>query len=168
VLGWLAIDCGSTARVGILATISRQFPVWSVGPCLNNRPADEDLPGRNMEDDDSRRRMQMVLSRYLFYFSGENSDSPGYTTEKLWMALSRGSIPVYFGDDDVHRHLPCRECVLDVKKFASVEALVARMHEIASSETEYTRITAWRLADPNTWPMAFRRGIAIASADITR
>jgi len=39
--------------------------------------------------------------------------------------VSRGSIPVYFGDDDVHQHLPCSECVLDVKQFKSVEALAA-------------------------------------------
>ena len=48
------------------------------------------------------------ISRYLFYFSAENSVCPGYTTEKLWLALSRGSIPVYFGDDDVHKAGRCR------------------------------------------------------------
>lgn len=168
VLGWLAIDCGASARVGILADISRHFPVWSLGTCHQNRKPDPDLPGRNMEHDDQRRRMQVILSRYLFYFSAENSDCPGYTTEKLWMALSRGSIPVYFGDEDVHQYLPCQDCVLDVKKFPSVEALVARMREIASSEAEYKRVTAWRFADPKTWPEKFRRGIAIASADVNR
>ena len=168
VLGWLAIDCGASTRVSILGDISRHFPVWSIGTCRNNRTPDPDLPGRNMEHDDQRRRMQMILSRYLFYFSAENSDCPGYTTEKLWMALSRGSIPVYFGDEDIHRYLPCEECVLDVKKFDSVEALVKRMRQIASDEAEYNRITAWRFADPKTWPEKFRRGIAVASADVNR
>lgn len=168
VLGWLAIDCGASARVGILAEISRHYPVWSVGSCHNNRAADPDLPGRNMEHDGQRRRMQTVLSRYLFYFSAENSDCPGYTTEKLWMALSRGSVPVYFGDEDVYRYLPCQDCILDVKRFESVEKLAARMREIASNEAEYKRITAWRYADPNTWPADFRRGIAVASADVNR
>ena len=168
VLGWLAIDCGNSVRQGILAEISRQFPVWSVGSCRNNRAPDPDLPGRNMEHDDQRRRMQVVLSRYLFYFSAENSDCPGYTTEKLWMALSRGSIPVYFGDEDVHKYLPCEDCVLDVKKFASVDELVQRMRAIASDENEYNRITAWRFANPGTWPERFRRGIAVASADVNR
>ena len=52
-----------SARVGVLADISRHFPVWSIGTCLNNRLADTDLPGRDLEKDDQRRRMQMVLSR---------------------------------------------------------------------------------------------------------
>ena len=168
VLGWLAIDCGGHPREGILTEISKHFPVYSIGSCRNNRQARSDLPGRDTHTDEQRRRMQSALSEYLFYFSAENSDCPGYTTEKLWMALTRGSVPVYFGDDDVHRHLPCDECVLDVKKFPTAEALAERMRAIASDENEYRRITAWRRADPRTWPEAFRRGVAVASADVTR
>ena len=168
VLGWLAIDCGGHPREGILTEISKHFPVYSVGSCRNNRQVHGDLPGRDTYTDEQRRRMQRALSEYLFYFSAENSDCPGYTTEKLWMALSRGSVPVYFGDEDVHRHLPCDECVLDVKKFPSAEALAERMRAIATDENEYRRITAWRHADPRTWPEAFRRGVAVASADVTR
>lgn len=168
VLGWLAIDCGVGIRVPLIAEIAKRFPVWSIGSCLNNKDRPEDLPGRDTRSDQQRRRMQMILSRYLFYFSAENSDCPGYNTEKLWMALSRGSVPVYFGDSDVHDLLPCEECVLDVKKFPSVDALVTRMQEIASSEKEYNRIMAWRFQHPSTWPLGFRRGIAVASADVNR
>jgi len=42
------------------------------------------------------------------------------------------------------------------------------MREIASNEDEYKRITAWRYADPKTWPADFRRALSIASSDIKR
>ena len=115
-----------------------------------------------------RRRMQLALSQHLFYFSAENSDCPGYTTEKLWMALSRGSIPVYYGDAEVKKSLPCSECVLDVRDFESAQALATRMKEIASSKEEYQRLTNWRFQDPKTWPAEFRKAVAVASADVTR
>ena len=98
-LAWLSIDCGHE-RQGILREISKHYPVWSLGTCQNNKKASSDLPGRDARSDEQRRRAQLALSSHLFYFSAENSASPGYTTEKLWMALTRGSVPVYYGDGE--------------------------------------------------------------------
>jgi hypothetical protein len=64
----------------ILGDISAHFPVWSIGSCHNNQRPDPDLPGRDMQHDDQRRTMQIIMSRYLFYFAAENSVCPGYTT----------------------------------------------------------------------------------------
>ena len=168
VLAWLAIDCGGKAREGILGEIARHFPVWSVGSCRNNKPSDPDLPGRDASSDAQRRRMQLSLSQYLFYFAAEYAECPGYTTEKLWLALSRGSVPVYFGDGEVKAHLPCDECVLDVRDFPDAQSLAARMRAIATTPGEYERITAWRRGDPKAWPEAFREALATASADVAR
>ena len=173
-LAWLALDCGHE-REGILAAISEHYPVWSLGACQNNKSPSEDLPGRDSRTDEQRRRMQLALSAHLFYFSAENSACPGYTTEKMWMALTRGSVPVYYGDGEYKKHLPCYDassntapCVLDVRDFPSAAALAARMRAIASDEAEYAAITAWRFRDPKTWPLPFRRAVAAASADVTR
>ena len=142
--------------------------MWSVGSCRNNKLSDPDLPGRDASSDAQRRRMQMSLSKYLFYFAAENAECPGYTTEKLWLALSRGSVPVYFGDGEVKAHLPCDECVLDVRDFPDAQSLAARMRAIATTPGEYERITAWRRGDPKAWPEAFREALATASADVAR
>ena len=152
----------------MLAEISKSYPVWSLGQCRNNYEASSDMPGRDTYSDNQRRRMQLALSQHLFYFSAENSECPGYTTEKLWMAISRGSIPVYFGDQDVKKYLPCSECVLDVRDFATAEDLATRMREIANSKDEYEKLTQWRFADPKTWPVDFRKAVAVASADVVR
>ena len=173
-LAWLSIDCGHE-RQGILGEISQHYPVWSLGACQNNKAASEDLPGRDARSDEQRRRMQLALSQHLFYFSAENSACPGYTTEKMWMALTRGSVPVYYGDGEYKKYLPCYDagsntapCVLDVRDFPTAAALAERMREIARDEGEYARVTAWRFRDPKTWPETFRAAVAAASADVTR
>jgi hypothetical protein len=173
-LAWLSIDCGHE-RQGILGEISKHYPVWSLGACQNNKAASEDLPGRDARSDEQRRRMQLALSSHLFYFSAENSACPGYTTEKMWMALTRGSVPVYYGDGEYKKYLPCYDagsntapCVLDVRDFPTAAALAERMREIARDEAEYARVTEWRFRDPKTWPETFRAAVAAASADVTR
>ena len=173
-LAWLSIDCGHE-RQGILGEIAEHYPVWSLGPCGNNKAASEDLPGRDARSDEQRRRMQLALSQHLFYFSAENSACPGYTTEKMWMALTRGSVPVYYGDGEYKKYLPCYDagsntapCVLDVRDFPTAAALAERMREIARDEAEYARVTEWRFRDPRTWPEPFRAAVAAASADVTR
>ena len=173
-LAWLSIDCGHE-RQGILGEISKHYPVWSLGACQNNKAASEDLPGRDARSDEQRRRMQLALSSHLFYFSAENSACPGYTTEKMWMALTRGSVPVYYGDGEYKKYLPCYDagsntapCVLDVRDFPTAAALAERMREIARDEREYARVTEWRFRDPKTWPETFRAAVAAASADVTR
>lgn len=173
-LAWLSIDCGHE-RQGILGEISKHYPVWSLGMCQNNKAASSDLPGRDARSDEQRRRMQLALSAHLFYFSAENSACPGYTTEKMWMALTRGSVPVYYGDGEYKKYLPCYDagsntapCVLDVRDFPTAAALAERMREIARDEAEYARVTEWRFRDPRTWPETFRAAVAAASADVTR
>ena len=173
-LAWLSIDCGHE-RQGILGEISKHYPVWSLGACQNNKAASSDLPGRDARSDEQRRRTQLALSSHLFYFSAENSACPGYTTEKLWMALTRGSVPVYYGDGEYKKYLPCYDadsntapCVLDVRDFPTAAALAERMREIARDEREYARVTEWRFRDPKTWPETFRAAVAAASADVTR
>lgn len=41
------------------------------------------------------------ISDYKFYFSFENSKSPGYITEKVVNAMLAGAIPVFWGDKTV-------------------------------------------------------------------
>ena len=94
----------------------------------------------------AKTRAQLALSSHLFYFSAENSASPGYTTEKLWMALTRGSVPVYYGDGEYKKYLPCYDagsntapCVLDVRDFPTAAAPPSACAN-ARDEAEYARV----------------------------
>ena len=160
---------GNGVGAHILRRISEKFPVHSFGTCMNNVQAPWYIPNLGFSTSSSEAiRVQLSLSAYLFFYAAEDSDCPGHVTEKLWIPLLRGSIPVYFGTKSVDDFLPCpnKDCVLRVKDFPSVDALVARMHEIASSPELYAQLTSWRYNKPTQWPEAFREGVARASQDI--
>ena len=62
---------------------------------------------------------------------------PGYSTEKVWLSLIRGSVPVYYGGKEVLEMMPTPESYVDLKKFDSPEALAARLYEIATDPKAY-------------------------------
>ena len=88
---------------------------------MNNAAAPVGLPGRGAGD----AQFQNMMGNYMFYFAMENGGAcPGYMTEKVWLALSRGSVPIYFGTDDIYDILPSPDAIIDLKKFKSPQELV--------------------------------------------
>ena len=75
------------------------------------------------------------------------------------MALLSGSIPIYKGTADIYKFLPCQdgECILDVAKFDSPQALARRMAEIASNVEEWSKMRAWRDKGPDSWGEGFNK-----------
>lgn len=75
-------------RTQILDGINTILPVDSGGALRNNT---SDL--RVLHKNNKRR----FLEQYNFNICPENSDSPGYVTEKLFQAIQAGCIPIYWG-----------------------------------------------------------------------
>lgn len=128
---------GRSVGAHILRRISQKYPVESFGTCMKNYDASWFVPNLGVSASSAETiRTQLQLSKYLFYYVAEEVDCPGHVTEKLWLPLLRGSIPVYFGTKTVDDYLPCpkKDCVLRVKDFDSVDALVRRMREIADDQ----------------------------------
>lgn len=167
-IAWLASDCAAQPRVSILRSIAEAFPVFSMGECLRNAPPPAGgLPQRGAVDPASHASFQRAMSDYMFYFAVENAGAcAGYATEKVWMALSRGSVPLYFGTDDVYELLPDRDAIVDLRQFDSVESLARKLHAIATDEREWAKAHAWRHRDPSTWPREFRTLLRTTSTDV--
>ena len=165
-----AVACNDGHSVGarILRRISEKYPVESIGTCMRNRNNTRFYNLGLSATSTETIRLQLELSKYLFYFVAEEVDCPGHVSEKLWLPLLRGSIPVYFGTKTVDAFLPCpkKDCVLSVKDYDSVDDLIDRMREIASNPKLYASLTAWRHNVPSLWPEKFRDGVARASLDI--
>ena len=47
-----------------------------------------------------------AIAEFRFNLAFENSQSPGYVTEKVYDGLSAGTIPVYWGAPDVDEYVP--------------------------------------------------------------
>jgi len=59
------------------------------------------------------------MSKYKFSICYENTDFPGYLTEKIFDSLAAGTIPIYYGSDYVEEILP-KELYINVKKFKNI------------------------------------------------
>jgi hypothetical protein len=67
-----------------------------------SKVAHVDCPGKLLHNDDSLHKQfdnnkLLYLRQYYFNICPENSNSPGYVTEKLFEALYSGCIPIYTG-----------------------------------------------------------------------
>lgn len=65
-----------------------------------------------------------VLGNYRFNICFENCKNDcGYISEKIFDALYGNSVPVYFGNMSIERHIP-KECFVDARDFKSQRELV--------------------------------------------
>ena len=161
-VGWIAIDC-LPPRPQILWEISQRFPVFSMGSCANNAAQPRNLPGRGADNLDYQRKM----AKLMFYFAMENAAMcEGYSTEKVWLALQRGSIPIYAATDAVYELMPTKNSFIDLRQYPNPDALAAELRSIATNETRYREYTDWRYQDPKTWSPGFRRLLRVTSSDM--
>lgn len=64
-----------------------------------------------------------VMEKYKFSICYENAkDIPGYITEKIFDSFFAGCVPVYFGADNIDKHIP-KECFIDMRSFDNYEDL---------------------------------------------
>ena len=82
---------------------------------------------------------ECVLWSYKFYIAFENSEQPGYMTEKLWQGLKVGSVPIYWGAPDVLEFLPDPAAIVNARDFDSMEALAEYVKQALHNETLYER-----------------------------
>ena len=165
-VAWLARDCLSN-RAETLRKISDAYPVFSVGNCANNVNANS-FPESVMEAPRNRETsFQEPLSNFMFYFAVENVgvSCPEYVTEKIYYALSRGSIPIYIGWEGVNELLPGRDSWIDLRNYATPQQLAKRLREIAESDEEWEKMHKWRYENPNAWPKLFQKAIRQQTED---
>lgn len=93
--------------------------------------------------------------KYKFSIACENSAHPGYSTEKILLAFSAGTIPIYWGDPLIKR-IYNEKAFLCVYDYPDLEALVQRVREIDNDPELYRQMA--------TQPV-FAKGIDIQQLD---
>ena len=90
-----------------------------------------------------------TFARYRFVLGMDNSAVSGLLTYDMFSAFFVGSVPVYLGAPDITDYVP-RDCFVDYRDFQSLDALVRRLKEIASSDEweQYRRRGAEFLDSP--------------------
>jgi hypothetical protein len=78
------------------------------------------------------------LSRYKFTIAFENSSYPGYTTEKIYHPMVAGSLPVYWGNPQIHREFNPKSFV-NHHDFANEDEVIERIVEIDRNDGLYKK-----------------------------
>ncbi len=78
-------------------------------------------------------RKSQVLRSYSFAICFENlKDLPGYITEKIFDSFFAGTVPIYWGANNILDYVP-KECFIDYRDFSSIDALYNYIKNMESS-----------------------------------
>jgi hypothetical protein len=76
-----------------------------------------------------------IISKYKFYLCFENLRMEGYITEKIFDCFYAGTIPIYWGGEDIELWIPAK-CFIDMRKFSNYEELSLYLKNISNSEVK--------------------------------
>ena len=75
-----------------------------------------------------------TLEQYKFSICFENAkDIPGYITEKIFDCFFAGCVPVYWGANNVSKHIP-KDCFIDMRKFSGYKDMYQYMKNMSDEE----------------------------------
>lgn len=75
-----------------------------------------------------------LLEQYKFSLAYENvKDVSGYISEKIFDCLNSGTIPIYWGANDILEYIP-KNCFIDRRDFSSLESLFDFMKNMPDDE----------------------------------
>jgi hypothetical protein len=141
---WAASHCNSVSkRLQYLQTLSKVVPVHSVGKCWRTySPAFGKFNGLSSS---AQAEWESMGLQYKFWFAAENYLCDSYMTEKMWISLAYGSVPVLYGSKTTHAsYAPSNDSFIDVRKFASAADLGLYLLALDADDTAYMAYHAWR------------------------
>lgn len=75
-----------------------------------------------------------ILAAHKYAICFENvSNLKGYVTEKIFDCFFSGTIPVYYGAENISDYVP-KECYIDYREFSSHDAMLSKMNNIKEDE----------------------------------
>jgi hypothetical protein len=133
-VSFLARNCNSKNNREHIVTrlIKLGIRIDSMSSCLHNF---EKPPG----NDDKVR----IMKYYKFHAAFENGNIIDYITEKVYLALKAGTIPIYFGAPNVDSFVP-EGSIIRVDQFDSLEALAFHIKQCMVNKTLYNSYHKWR------------------------
>ena len=117
--------------------IEASFRVDSLSGCLHNAEPPKGLTMASTSKSE-------IMQRYLFHLAFENQNTDDYITEKLWLTLKSGTIPVYFGAPNIDQHFFPHDSFINVNDFSTTQELARYLIKVANNETLYNSYHVWR------------------------
>ena len=97
-----------------------------------------DSGGKYLHNDDSLQKeygdnKQAYLKSYVFNICPENSSAYGYTTEKLFEAISSGCIPIYWGAEFADKAVINEDAIIQWSRKDNGEEAISKITELWSN-----------------------------------
>lgn len=120
-------------RIKLFKSLSSYKRVDSFGKVFNNiRPNEH----KGEHYNNLLKYNYQFYENYKFAVCFENSDAPGYITEKLVNVMAGGAVPIYWGDSGVSNYFN-KESFLNYKDFESLSSLVSAIIELDQNDQKY-------------------------------
>ena len=144
-------------RGKVMDELMKLVPFHSYGRCGNNivEPA--------TSENNKFLRKESIVGNYSFVFCAENSDAPGYVSEKIYAALKTGSVPIYMGAPDIDRFIPHPSSIIKVSDFNTTKDLAEYLKQVASDPKEYQKFFEWK---KNAYTDDFKRVQRLAARTV--
>ena len=78
-------------------------------------------------------------ARHKFSIAFENSEYPGYTSEKILEAFAAGTVPIYLGDPEINRVFNDK-AFINVRDYASIDDVVEKVKNLDKNDEEYLKM----------------------------
>jgi len=93
------------------------------------------------------KNLKQFVSNFKFFIAVENIGTNGYVSEKPFLPLGSGAIPVYLGASEANK-LPKLDghskWFINARDFESVETLANHLKELASNKTKFLEYLQWQ------------------------
>ena len=121
-------------REDYVSQLRRHIAVDTFGSCGEQR-----CPGSRPDC------YRQLAETHLFYLAFENSLCDDYITEKFWLALQAGMVPVVRGPSpQAYRRVAPPNSFIHVEEFAGPKALAGHLLAAAQNRSLYNSYQAWR------------------------
>ena len=143
---FIARNCGSkNNREEWVRGLRRYIRVDGLSSCLHSAPWPAEATATHWYASKIR-----AMQKYKLHLAFENQNEDDYITEKLWLALESGTLPVFLGARNVRRHVPPHSVVV-ARDFSGPTALGRYLAALLKNETRYSAYHEWRKRPLPTW-----------------
>ena len=134
-VSFLARNCGSqNSREQLVKDlIAANIRVDSMSSCLHNH----EMPAHAQDN------KVKIMGDYKFHAAFENGNVRDYVTEKVYLALASGTLPIYLGTANIDEFVP-KGSIIRVDSFNSTVELAEHLKACMANETLYQSYHEWR------------------------
>ena len=128
-------------RTRYMRELMKYVKVDSYGRCVQTAQGLVGRYGKEFKDEKTR-----LARHYKFSLVFMNQDCEYFVDDRLYHALTSGSVPVYMGTDKVDEFLPgnLRTSIIKVKDFKTPKHLADYLTYLSHNETAYNEYLKWK------------------------